>query len=206
MTQPVGLDPRSTAFIVVNPEHAHLDDGYLVEAFSHVARALDSARRLGMMIVFSSLVHAKDGSDLGRYQGPPVRPDEIVAASSKTADTDAVVRSLTPRPGEIVVNRNRYSAFFGTDLDMALRDRWIESVILGGYSTNYCVDSTASDANFRDYRVIVLSDGTTPYPILTGDDGLSVEDTQQFTLATLRLGFAEVLSTDAVVAWLAAGA
>ncbi len=68
---------------------------------------------------------------------------------------DAIVSELAPRPNERVIDKRRFSAFFGTDLDLSLRDKGIKEIELVGVVTNICVLYTAADARALGYRVSV---------------------------------------------------
>ena len=68
------------------------------------------------------------------------------------------VRELTPHAGEVVVTKYRSSAFWGTNLELLLRSNGIRSVVLAGCTTEGCVDSTARDAMFNDYYVVLAED------------------------------------------------
>ena len=65
---------------------------------------------------------------------------------------------VRPLPGEVIVNKHRYGAFEGTDLDLVLRSRGVRSVIMTGVATNVCVETTARQAFLRDYYVVFTSD------------------------------------------------
>ena len=69
-----------------------------------------------------------------------------------------VIDELKPQEGDFVVRKRRYSAFFGTDLDLLLRELGVDTLILTGLVTNVCVQHTAADAFFRGYKVVVVSD------------------------------------------------
>ncbi|SDG01193.1 ureidoacrylate peracid hydrolase [Fontibacillus panacisegetis] len=70
---------------------------------------------------------------------------------------------IAPEPGEIIINKHRYSAFINTRLDSVLRSQKIETLIVAGVSTNVCVESTARDAFMLDYHVVLLSDACASY-------------------------------------------
>ncbi|MHA1300552.1 MAG: cysteine hydrolase family protein [Candidatus Helarchaeota archaeon] len=70
-----------------------------------------------------------------------------------------VIDELTPKDGEILIPKRRYSGFFGTDLDLWLRELGTKTVILTGILTNICVLYTSADASQRGYDVIVVKDG-----------------------------------------------
>jgi len=71
-----------------------------------------------------------------------------------------VVDQLKPQAGDLVINKTRYSGFYGTPLDSMLRTRGIRTLFFSGIATNVCVESTLRDAFFLDYWPILLHDAT----------------------------------------------
>ena len=69
-----------------------------------------------------------------------------------------IVDELDVHDSDLVVPKRRYSAFFATDLDLLLRERDIDTVVVAGVVTNICVRSTVHDALFLGYDVLVCSD------------------------------------------------
>ena len=65
---------------------------------------------------------------------------------------------FAPLPGELVVRKYRSSGFWGTNLDLMLRSNGIRSLVVGGCTTEGCVESTARDAMFNDYYVVIAED------------------------------------------------
>lgn len=70
---------------------------------------------------------------------------------------------LMPEGSDLIIPKRRYSGFYGTELDLALRERGIEEIILVGVCTNICVLYTAADACMRNYRVAVVKDGVATF-------------------------------------------
>lgn len=70
-----------------------------------------------------------------------------------------VIVELTPRPEDIVIRKRRFSGFYGTDLDLSLRERGIERLVIAGTLTDICVYHTAVDAVQRAYEVVIVRDG-----------------------------------------------
>jgi nicotinamidase-related amidase len=70
----------------------------------------------------------------------------------------AIHTALGPEPGDIVVTKHRVSAFPGTDLEMVLRAREIDTLVLFGIATSGVVLSTLVDASDADFRLMVISD------------------------------------------------
>ncbi|MDQ1247375.1 MAG: hypothetical protein QG597_1745 [Actinomycetota bacterium] len=101
-----------------------------------------------------------------------------------------LVGPLTPQEGDVVIDKQRYSAFYGTELDNILRGEGITDLIICGVMTNCCCETTARDAFMRDYRVFVVADATA-----TADDDLHVA-----SLMGMAYSCAIIKWTDEVVA------
>ena len=71
-----------------------------------------------------------------------------------------LVEALAPRPGDIVLGKTRYSAFFNSQLDSTLRARGIRNIVFVGIATNVCVESTLRDGFHLEYFGIMLEDAT----------------------------------------------
>jgi ureidoacrylate peracid hydrolase len=76
-----------------------------------------------------------------------------------TWNTD-IVPELAPQPGDIVLNKHRFSGFFETELDRVLKRLGVRYLIMTGCTTSVCVESTIRDAMFRDYSCVLLADCT----------------------------------------------
>jgi nicotinamidase-related amidase len=87
-----------------------------------------------------------------RAGGPPLRYTVSGTRGHEFVD------ELRPQDGELVVAKWRSSGFWGTNLDLLLRSNGIETVVVSGCTTEGCVESTARDAMFNDYYVVVAED------------------------------------------------
>jgi ureidoacrylate peracid hydrolase len=76
-----------------------------------------------------------------------------------TWNTD-IVNELKPEPGDIVMYKHRFSAFYGTELEAILERLSAEYLIFTGCTTSVCVESTIRDAMFRNYTCVLLEDCT----------------------------------------------
>ena len=113
-------------------------------------------REAQMPVVFVKTVHSdwtNSPSWLGRMGGT-VSKIPICAAGTHGAEFYGV----EPTPGDFIVTKHRYSGFVGTDLNLVLRSKGIETVLLTGVATNVCVETTARDAFNLDYHVIFVED------------------------------------------------
>jgi len=159
------------ALLIVDMQHAFCSPGGTVSKMGRdVAangRAADIAAELlkAWRNADKPVVHVRHAHRPGYADGgllvdeitPGIR--EMQGLIDGTWDAE-IVPGLSPLPGEQVVTKRRYSGFFQTDLEMLLRQQQVDTVAIAGVSTNVCVESTARDAVFRDFRLIVVSDAT----------------------------------------------
>ena len=193
------INPSTTALLIINMTNDLIGWDGVQTLVPRLERLLERARKTSMTVVFSSLAFCDRGADsgqLGKFWAPIGNGEVLVKG---TAGVE-VLRELSPQSNEPVLQRNRYSAFFNSELDKILRGRGVRTIIIGGYSTNFCCDSTARDANFRDYDVIVLEDGTAPIALQDADgQSISAEQVQKTVLANLGRGFARISTVDEVM-------
>jgi nicotinamidase-related amidase len=128
---------------------------------SNTAKVIAAARRAGMPIIFMGHVHRKDNADVFRpitdlmLQGlAPVLREVMVEGTPGAYFVD----ELKPLPEDHIIWKRRSNAFYNSDLELMLRRRGIDTVIITGVVTNGCVANTVRGAQERDLNVIVLSD------------------------------------------------
>ena len=189
------LNAAASALLVVDMQQFFLDASSPTFACGGVAilptvkRLLDAFRSAGRPVIFTKHVHHPADLDSGImgwwWQG------KCLEGSPESE----IHPSLAPLPGEKVVLKHRYSAFYNTDLETVLRCLKVEDVVVTGTMTNMCCESTARDAYYRDYRVFFPADGT----------GSISEEMHLASLLNLAFGFAYVTTGDDIAAQLAEG-
>lgn len=113
-----------------------------------VTEAVKAHRAKGDLIIYVCDRHATDDAEFQMFPPHAIK-------GTKGAD---IVCELAPLPGDILVPKRRYSGFFGTGLDLALREKGVTSLVLVGVCTNICVLYTAADARNLGYEVTVYAD------------------------------------------------
>lgn len=184
-TGSVVLDTARVAVLVVDMENdfgakggmldrAGIDISAVRDAIAPTARALDAAREVGIPVVYLKMGYQDDLSDLGppgspnrerhlefsvgaHVSAPDGRPSRVLIRDTWNTD---LLDELKPRPADLVVYKNRFSGFHGTELDAILEDRGVNWLIVTGVSTSVCVESTIRDAMSRDYSCVLLADCT----------------------------------------------
>ena len=121
-----------------------------LEILPNIARAVEMCRGHDALVIY--LQHRYRA---GKYDKnlTTMRPNCIEGTGGELLD-----ESLTVLPEDYVIQKRRYSAFFGTDVDLVLREHDIKRVIVVGTKTNCCIRATVTDAYNLDYEVIVISD------------------------------------------------
>ena len=123
------------------------------------------------------------------------------ARSSPSSSTVSSTATRRPRPSTRGWSRTRetsslekphFGAFHDTALETELRSRGVDTIVISGIETNVCCETTAREAMVRDFRVFFLSDGTTT----AGVPGLSRDEVQRASLATVGQFFAEVVTVN----------
>ncbi|GGA33565.1 cysteine hydrolase family protein [Paenibacillus physcomitrellae] len=131
----------------------------VAEMMPNLHRLLDSARAHEVPLIFIQTFH-EDATDSEAWRERSAGKSSSVC---RKGSWGAEFYEVEPAPGEIVVNKHRYSAFINTRLDTILRTLGIETLIMTGVSTNVCVESTARDGYMLDYHIVMLKDACASY-------------------------------------------
>ena len=152
------LQPARTALVVIDlqrgivgvPSAPHTGPE-VVERASKVAKALRSA---GGTVVLVHVVPSPDGKDGLK----PTTDAPVPAGRPVPPEWSEIVPEMGPQPGDVVITKRQWGAFYGTDLDLQLRRRGIDTILLCGISTSIGVESTARDAYERGYQQVFIED------------------------------------------------
>jgi ureidoacrylate peracid hydrolase len=196
------IDPKKTAMIVVDMQNDFVASGAAMETpaarqiVPKIAEALRICRDAGIKIIYTAHVHRRDGCDMGLFDDlhPPIANRDALVDGTPGVE---VYPDLAPAPGEHVIKKHRYSGFFGTDLDIILREWGVDTVIISGTTTENCCHATARDAMFRNYRVVFLSDATATYDYPErGFCVMPAAEVHHATIVILAASTAHVMSVD----------
>jgi nicotinamidase-related amidase len=121
------------------------------EILPRIEKTADICRKNGALVVFMQHCYRKDKPDKNLVY---MRKNCIEGSGGEALDPMLTVDSTL----DYIIKKRRYSAFFGTDLDLVLRENCIKNVIIAGAKTNCCIRATVTDAYNLNYNVIVLSD------------------------------------------------
>ncbi len=110
-----------------------------------VKERIDKYRSEGGLVIYLSDRHLEDDVEFAMF--PP--------HGLHGSEGEKIIDELAPKPGERIIYKRRFSAFFGTDLDLTLRDKRVTELELVGVCTNICILYTAAFASMLSYKVTV---------------------------------------------------
>lgn len=178
---PVTVDLDRTAVIVIDMQRDFLEPGGFGEALGNevaklqravppIARLLAGSRAAGLLVIHTREGHRPDLTD-----APPLKvergdPSMRIGACGpmgriliRGEPGHDIVPELAPVAGEPVIDKPGKGAFYETDLELILRNRRIETLIVCGVTTEVCVHTTVREANDRGFRCLVPGDACASY-------------------------------------------
>ncbi|GLY05698.1 MULTISPECIES: cysteine hydrolase [Actinoplanes] len=202
MTETLRIDPATTAVVLIEYQNEFTTDGgVLHEAVAPVMAAtgmLDrtvelvaAARTAGVSIMHAPITFAPGYGELTRHPYGILKGVVDGNAFVKGGWGAAIVDRLAPADGDIVIEGKRgLDTFASTNLDFILRSKGIETVIISGFLTNCCVESTMRSAYENGYRVITVTDCMAATSAEAHDNAIA----HDFPMFSIPLPSAEVMA------------
>ena len=197
MADALQLEGKSTALILIDMINAVAKGGneppYNVPpnrqaVIDNFVRLVAHCRQVGAPIIYITTYRRPDNSDapatvadVGGGGGVPMLEGTPAVE---------VIDELAPQPGDYIVVKPRFSAYYGTNMDNILKSLGTETILVGGISTQRSVEGTARDAKNRDTQCVVVSDCCT-----AGE-----EDVHEMTIKHVLPLLVRVRNTDEVIA------
>ena len=197
------IDPKHTALVVIDPQNdfcatdgaaARLmgsDVSRIQNAIQPLNAFIKMAREAGLMIVWTrSLVDPDKARPSFKARGfmldAKVKDIEVVREGSDGAEWYSEV--VKPLPDEYVITKYHYDAFEDTDLALLLGSRGVKTLLMAGFLTNVCVETTARHGYIKGYYIVVVSDCT----------DTATEQEYDATLYNIKKFFGKVATSDEI--------
>jgi nicotinamidase-related amidase len=153
------IDPRKTALVLIDLQQGVVGRTSAprtgAEVVRNASRLAAKFRALDATVVLVRVTFQADFKDI--LNAPADVPMQF-NASALPANWADLVPEIGPQPGDLIITKRQWGAFYGTELDLQLRRRDVRTIVLGGISTNIGVESTARNAYEHGYAQIFVED------------------------------------------------
>ena len=195
MTLPaIDLDPAKTALVLIDLQQGIVGRTCAPHStHAVVENAVRLAARFRELQAPVVLVNVAFHPDYRDHLDVPVDAPAQFNPASLPANWTQLVPEIGPQPGDILITKRQWGAFYGTALDLQLRRRAIQTIVLGGIATNIGVESTARDAFERGYHQILVEDAMSSFSV----------ETHEFAVKNIFPRLGRIRSTNEVLSALA---
>src|ERR1039458_3152477 len=155
----IAIEPRKTALVLIDLQQGVVSRPFAprsgAEVVQNASRLAAKFRALGATVVLVRVTFQQDSRD--RLNAPADAPMQF-NTSALPPNWAELAPEIGPQPGDLIITKRQWGAFYGTELDLQLRRREVRTIVLGGIATNFGVESTARDAYERGYAQIFVED------------------------------------------------
>jgi nicotinamidase-related amidase len=166
----LAIDPKTSAVVLIEYQNDFTSEGGALhgavsevmdktDMLANTKRVVDAAREAGVPVMHAPITFAKGYGEISSHPYGILKG--VVDGECFVKDTwgAAIIDELTPQEGDIVIEGKRgLDTFASTNLDFILRSKGIKTLVLGGFLTNCCVESTMRSGYENGYEVMTLTD------------------------------------------------
>ncbi len=177
----IRIETARSGFVVVDMQNAFCSKGGMFDMLGMLEEAkvrpvieklqkvIPAARKAGLKIVYLRMGYRPDLADAGGTESPNYWKERALVAAREQPEVKnhilvqgsrdwQIIDELKPHEQDLIVNKNRFSGFPNTGLDIVLKTHNLKYLLFGGLFTNICVESTIRDAYFHEYFPVLVSD------------------------------------------------
>lgn len=210
---PLRFDLSRSAIVVVDMQNAFVNQGGMFDLrgfdisgsqqiIEPIGKILEAARKTGMKVIYIAHVLSSDLREVGSndsfwyksvklYRENPEWSDKFIIRDTWGVK---IIDALQAQDPDIIIEKPRFSAFYGTNLDIILKKLDVKNLFFTGCATNICVEASIRDAANLGYFPVLVSDAT-------ANNGPPFM--QEATIFNVKLCFGWVTDTDSLLKTLA---
>jgi nicotinamidase-related amidase len=183
----MSFDPSKTAVVLIEYQNDFTSDGGVLhgavqavmdstDMLENTKRVVEAARAAGVTVMHAPITFSEGYNELSSHPYGILKGVVDGNAFVKDSWGAAIVDELAPEPGDIVIEGKRgLDTFASTNLDFILRSKGIETIALGGFLTNCCVESTMRTGYEHGYKVVTLNDCVAATSVEEHDNALAYD-------------------------------
>jgi ureidoacrylate peracid hydrolase len=183
----MSIDPTTTAVVLIEYQNDFTTEGGVLHGavegvmnktgmLENTRKVVDAARQAGATVMHAPITFAEGYNELSSHPYGILKGVVDGHAFVKDSWGAAIVDELAPEAGDIVIEGKRgLDTFASTNLDFILRSKGIQTIVLGGFLTNCCVESTMRTGYEHGYKVVTLSDCLAATSVEEHDNALSYD-------------------------------
>ncbi|MGB9279307.1 MAG: cysteine hydrolase [Pseudonocardiaceae bacterium] len=168
----MAIDPKTTAVVLIEYQNDFTSEGGVLhdavrevmdktDMLANTKRVVEAARSAGVTVMHAPITFAKGYGELNAHPYGILKGIVDGQCFVKDSWGAAITDELAPQEGDIVIEGKRgLDTFASTNLDFVLRNKGITTIVLGGFLTNCCVESTMRTGYEHGYQVLTLTDCT----------------------------------------------
>jgi nicotinamidase-related amidase len=164
------IDPKTSAVVLIEYQNDFTSEGGALhgavaevmdktDMLANTQRVVEAARKAGVPVMHAPITFAKGYGEISSHPYGILKGVVDGECFVKDSWGAAIIDELTPQEGDIVIEGKRgLDTFASTNLDFILRSKGITTLVLGGFLTNCCVESTMRSGYENGYEVMTLTD------------------------------------------------
>jgi nicotinamidase-related amidase len=191
----IHVTPIDTGLLVIDLQKGFVNKGAFCEVpaardmLPRIQKLIEVCRKQSIPVIYTRMSHRFIGSTVYRDLWPNHFKEDGRPILEPGSEEFELIDELNVKEEDIVLDKDRYSAFFGTPLDLILKDKGVKTIIITGLASNVCCESTAREAFFLNYRVLFVDDCN-----VTLNDEM-----HRWAVENIRLVFGYVLSSNELI-------
>lgn len=197
---------NSTALIVIDMQNAFLDSSYPLavpdakESVDKINQLITICRNKKIPIIWTTHVLESDLSDAGLLKYTQLSDNDLKKSFANNGEGVELYSRLQWQTDDFFLEKNRFSAFYNTELERVMNKKGLDTLIVAGTILNVCCESTIRDAFFRDFKTFFPTDiNSTVHHDDVGFGSFTAEEISNSIYTSLGRRFTHLTTTQKLI-------